>query len=319
MKEIIVKENEAGQRFDKLLAKYLNLAPKSFLYKMLRKKNITLNDKKADGSEHLQRGDQIKLFLSDETIEKFSEVKTETVKSNLSIIFENKHILILNKPAGILSQKSEPSDVSMNEHVVSYLLETGQLSNEDLRTFRPAVCNRLDRNTSGIIVAGKTLDGLQTMSALFKDRTIGKYYRCIVAGIVRESQLIDGYLYKNEKTNQVSILKNQAGDALPIRTEYSPIKAGRNLTLLQVKLITGRTHQIRAHLASVGHPLIGDYKYGNSSLNDEYRKKYEVKGQLLHSYELHMPEMKEDWSELSQRIFTAPLPKVFQRVMEGEF
>lgn len=319
MKEIIVKENEAGQRFDKLLAKYLNLAPKSFLYKMLRKKNITLNDKKADGSEHLQRGDQIKLFLSDETIEKFSEVKTETVKSNLSIIFENKHILILNKPAGILSQKSEPSDVSMNEHVVSYLLETGQLSNEDLRTFRPAVCNRLDRNTSGIIVAGKTLDGLQTMSALFKDRTIGKYYRCIVAGIVRESQLINGYLYKNEKTNQVSILKNQAGDALPIRTEYSPIKTGRNLTLLQVKLITGRTHQIRAHLASIGHPIIGDYKYGNSTFNEEYRKKYGVKGQLLHSYELHMPEMKEDWSELSQRIFTAPLPMVFQRVMEGEF
>ena len=150
MQEIIVSANEAGQRFDKLLAKYLNEAPKSFLYKMLRKKNIVLNGKKATGNEKLEVGDSIKLFLADETIEKFSKVQIQHTKKKLDVIYEDDHILLINKPAGMLSQKAEAKDESLVEHVISYMLDSGQLTEADLRSFKPSICNRLDRNTSGL-------------------------------------------------------------------------------------------------------------------------------------------------------------------------
>ena len=164
MKEIVIRENEAGQRLDKLLGKYLSQAPKSFLYKMLRKKNITLNGKKAEGKEQTCAGDVVRIFLSDETYAKFSSgthqgFQIEKIPSldPAQIIYEDHHILILNKPAGILSQKANPEDVSVNEQILSYLLEKGELTEEELKTFRPSVCNRLDRNTSGLLIAGKTL------------------------------------------------------------------------------------------------------------------------------------------------------------------
>ncbi len=181
MQSLIVSKNEAGQRLDKLLSKYLNLAEKSFFYKMMRKKNITLNGRKCEGSEKLVEGDEIKLFLSDETIEKFSQIKLQKVKKvSLNIIYEDDHILLVNKPAGMLSQKAKEADESLVEYMIDYLVSSGQLSTEQLRSFRPSVCNRLDRNTSGLVVGGKSLAGLQLMSASFKDRSIHKYYQCVV-------------------------------------------------------------------------------------------------------------------------------------------
>lgn len=182
MQEIIISANEAGQRFDKLLGKYLNEAPKSFIYKMLRKKNIVLNGKKATGNEKLELGDHVKLFLADETIEKFSKVKIQKTNTRLDILYEDENILLINKPVGMLSQKATKKDESLIEHVISYLLDTNQLEKAALRSFKPSVCNRLDRNTSGLVVAGKSLAGLQKMGALFKERTMKKYYRCLVVG-----------------------------------------------------------------------------------------------------------------------------------------
>ena len=185
MRSLIVSENESGQRLDKLLAKYLNLAGKGFLYKMMRKKNITLNGKKCDGSEKLVQGDEVKLFFSEETIEKFSSHTLQEVKKvNLHIIYEDDHILLVNKPSGMLSQKAKDTDESLVEYIIDYLISSGQLSTEQLQSFRPSVCNRLDRNTSGLVVAGKSLPGLQIMSAVFKDRSLHKYYRCVVKGRV---------------------------------------------------------------------------------------------------------------------------------------
>lgn len=170
MRMLTVSKNEAGQRLDKLLAKYLNLAGKSFIYKMMRKKNITLNGKKCDGSEHLTEGDEIKLFLAEETIEKFSEVKIQKVqKKKLDIVYEDEHILLINKPSGMLSQKAKETDESLVEYLIDYLLDSGKLKKEDLACFRPSVCNRLDRNTSGIVAAGRSLPGLQIMSEVIKD------------------------------------------------------------------------------------------------------------------------------------------------------
>ena len=176
MRELVISKYEAGQRFDKFLAKYMELAPKSFFYKMMRKKNITLNGKKAAGNEKLEEGDTVKLFLSEETIEGFREKKKRAVHTGakLDILYEDEQVMLINKPAGMLSQKAEKGDISMVEHLISHLLDTGEVTEEMLKTFRPSLCNRLDRNTSGIVAAGKTLQGLQILSGLFKERTLHK-------------------------------------------------------------------------------------------------------------------------------------------------
>lgn len=313
MQVVKITKNEAGQRLDKLLAKYLNLAGKSFIYKMLRKKNITLNGKKCDGSERLSEGDEVKLFLSDETVGKFSEVKIQKVKkTRLDVVYEDNDIILINKPAGMLSQKAKDSDESLVEYLIDYLLDSGELTGEQMRQFRPSVCNRLDRNTSGIVIAGKSLPGLQIMSKAIKERTIGKYYLCIVKGKVDGTKEISGFLKKDEKTNQVLVLNREEKDALPIRTLYRPLLSDGTNTLLEVKLITGRSHQIRAHLASIGHPIAGDYKYGDPRFNTAVKEKYGVKSQMLHAWRLVMPTvLEEPLSSLGGREFIAEPPAVF--------
>lgn len=327
MKELEINSNEAGQRFDKFLKKYLKKAPDSFIYKMLRKKNIVLNKKKADGREILAVGDKVKLFLADETIEKFSGAAMERSLSSDSlllkdkgkllrpdVLYEDSQVIFFNKPSGILSQKARPEDVSMAEYVVSYLTGSGQLKEEELLTFRPSVCNRLDRNTSGIIAAGKTLAGLQELSELFRNRTLKKYYLCMVQGRVREQAHIKGFLGKDEKTNKVYILGDKEGQG--IETEYIPVAYNREMSLLKVHLITGRTHQIRAHLASIGHPVLGDHKYGNRKMNETYKGKYGITDQLLHAYELQMPKLDGALLEISGKRITAKVPPVFWKVVK---
>lgn len=323
MKQITISGNEAGQRLDKLLGKYLNLAGKSFIYKMMRKKNITLNGKKCDGSEKLVVGDEVKIFLSDETFEKFSEVKVQKVaKKKLDIIYEDDQIILINKPSGMLSQKAKESDESLVEYLIDYLLDSGSLTEEQLRSFHPSVCNRLDRNTSGLVAAGKTLAGLQILSELFRDRSLHKYYLAVVDGEVREKSRIDGYLVKDEKTNQVLVYRrlndvpaSLRQDAAEIHTEYEPMAYQNHFTLLRVLLITGRTHQIRAHLASIGHPILGDYKYGKQAVNDRAKKQYHVNSQMLHSFETVFPEeLPEAFYKLNGKHFQAKPPKEFQQM-----
>lgn len=314
MKCFQIKPNESGQRLDKYLKKLLSQAGSSFIYKMLRKKNITLNGKKADGSEKLKVGDEVKLFLSDETFEKFSASlpvsakiqKTQYPRAALDIVFEDEDILIINKPAGMLSQKARAEDVSANEYIIGYLLATGQLKQEELATFRPSVCNRLDRNTSGLLIAGKSLRGLQQMARQLNSRSMQKYYRCLVKGRVTGTCEIDGWLCKEETLNKVQVSKKELPNSKYIKTAYHPIDFYGNYTLLEVHLITGRSHQIRAHLASIGHPILGDSKYGDQKINRIFAGKMKLHGQLLHAYRMKLADGRE---------FCAPVGREFQQAI----
>lgn len=344
MKSFQIGKNEAGQRFDKFLKKLLSNAPAGFVYKMLRKKNITLNGKKADGSEKLNINDEVKLFLSDETFAKFTH---SVLKSSgeqlhksqphekypcipLDVIYEDDDILIINKPHGMLSQKAKPEDVSANEYIIGYLLQQHAITEEELATFAPSVCNRLDRNTSGLLIAGKSLKGLQDMSRQLGSRSVGKYYRCLVKGRVTESQTIEGWLKKDKDNNQVQVFSSEIKDGRYIKTGYEPlayyVKGARRygkgclrkitsaesddnseiFTLLDVHLITGRSHQIRAHLACVGHPIVGDYKYGDRKSNDWFAHHCQIRTQLLQAYRIRLADGRE---------FEAPPEREFQRVL----
>ena len=326
MKELCIGSNEAGQRLDKFLGKYMEQAPKSFLYKMLRKKNITLNGKKASGNEMLSPGDTVKLFLSDETVSRFSRSRTaddylpgkQGQGTKLDILYEDEHTIFINKPVGMLSQKAAPGDVSLVEHLIAYLLESGQITGEELRTFRPSVCNRLDRNTSGIVAAGKTLAALQELSVMFRERSLKKYYLCLVKGTVKEGYRIRGYLTKDRQRNTVCVEKERTKEGSPIETEYRPVSSGKGVTLLEVHLLTGKTHQIRAHLASEGHPIAGDYKYGDMAFNEELKKEYGISSQLLHSARLCIPQCGGTLSLLSGKEITAPIPRLFREICEDK-
>ena len=308
MKLITVHKQEEGQRLVKLLGAYLKEAPNSFFYKMLRKKNITLNGKKADGTEKLKCGDEIRLFLSDETYEKFAgkvQPKEKFPMVKLNIVYEDSNVIFINKPAGMLSQKSVPSDVSLNEYLLGYLEKSGQWKQEESKAFRPSVCNRLDRNTSGMVICGKSMAGLQQMAALLKDRSLHKYYLCLVKGVMTESQHLEGYLLKDENSNQVKIFQKETEGAARIITEYEPLYTEGETTLLKVTLVTGKSHQIRAHLSSIGHPIIGDPKYGDRKVNAFFRETHGIKNQMLHAWKLTFPELAEPLDNLSEKSFEA--------------
>lgn len=323
MKEIRIEKNQAGQRLDKFLHKLLPEAGNGFLYKMLRKKNITLNGKKADGKEILSEKDCVKLFLSEETFEKFSADLSDDYEAayarlkGIQVIYEDENVLILNKPAGILSQKAAPGDLSANEWLIGFLLSQKALTKQDLKTFKPSVCNRLDRNTSGLLLCGKSLAGSQELSKMIKERTIRKFYRTLVKGQMNSDSRLNGYLCKDEQFNRVTVSDTPLEGGARIETAYHVIEAFTDCTLLEVELITGKTHQIRAHLASVGHPLMGDVKYGDNAFNASCRQKHRLAHHLLHAYRVEMPELTGPLSALSNQAFTAPLPSFFERILNS--
>ena len=288
MKSFEIKANDANQRLDKFIRKSLPNLPQSLMYKYIRKKRIKVNSKRAEISTILNVGDVVDMYINDEFF-----VKPETrydftgAPRKLDILYEDENIMLLDKKAGLLCHPDDREYVdTLITRIKKYLYEKGEYKPDDENSFTPALVNRIDRNTGGIVIAAKNAESLRIMNAQMKQRTnLKKYYLCVCHGIMeRDSGLLEGYLLKDEKKNTVRILKAPCEGAKEVRTKYTVLGRDfdKQLSLVEVELVTGRTHQIRAHFASIGHPLLGDGKYGTNKLNKDfgYRK------QCLYSYKL---------------------------------
>lgn len=337
MRKWTVDAGERGQRLNKYLMRKLPQAPSSFLYKMLRKKNIKWNDQKASGSEILAEGDVITVFLSDETIEKFGgsvgsafgnegfPLTEEYLRAyrqlrgrigTEGILYEDRNVLIVRKPAGVLTQKAKEGDLSLNEWLPGYLLEHGEITERSLRAFRPSVCSRLDRNTGGIVICGKTLLGARKMTALLRERGLHKYYQAVVLGQVEEPGRIEGILTKESGSNRVTFHQRETKrEGKWSLTLYRPLKTGKECSLLELELCTGRTHQLRSHLAQIGHPIVGDSKYGMPEADAALRRKVRFRGQLLWCCRLEFPELAEEFAPLSGRTIVCAPPSFYRDVV----
>ena len=311
MKEFIINKTNENQRLDKYLKRILPASSNSFLYKMLRKKNIELNGKRAKGDEILKSGDSIKIFFSDDTFSKMSESVKEDLNifleaykniKNVEIVFEHEDFMIVNKPEGVLTQRDKSSIPSLNEWCIGYLLSKNFIDEKSLKEFKPSVLNRHDRNTKGLVVFGKTLAGSQRLSELIKKRDLQKFYFAKTEGGCDLKGLYKAYLSKDEKTNKVTIyddIKNIPANIKysPISTKINVLKSEKEYSLLEIELITGKSHQIRAHLAHLGYPLLGDKKYnGKTDSNLKYQE--------LIAYKLVFPKFEDNdsWNSLSEKI-----------------
>lgn len=321
MKEISISKNEENQRLDKFLLKYMNKASKAFIYKMLRKKRIKYNGKKAEGNELLQEGDSLLLYLSDETIASFMEEKViPEAKRHFAIVYEDDDILAVGKPAGLLThpEKSDDKETLINQ-VLFYLYQTGQYTPSLQSAFTPALCNRLDRNTSGIVLAGKTLKGVQGLNEAIRNRQVDKYYLTLVKGEVKDAGEISAFLSKDEGKNQVRVSKEAGANAKKSITKYRPLAYNHGFTLLEIHLITGKTHQIRAHMQSIGHPVVGDRKYGDTKVNQQFKQDFALSNQFLHGAKFVFSNTSGSLDYLKGKTLIAPLPKVFQQIVEDIF
>lgn len=285
MHELKINKNDSGQRLDKFITKTLDIPP-SLLYKSIRLKKIKVNRKRAQANMILSEGDMIQCFLPDEFFSKTADVSSlERITPQLSIIYEDENILLLDKRPGVSVHEDENGSTNtLITHVISYLYQKKEYDPNDEQSFTPALCNRIDRNTGGIVIAAKNAESLRVMNEKIKNREIDKFYLAAVHGIPKkESDTLYGYLLKDEKSNKVRVYESSPPKgAKNIITKYTVIAKRNENSLLEVELLTGRTHQIRAHMAYIGHPLIGDGKYG---INKNDRSKG-YKYQALYSYRL---------------------------------
>ncbi len=312
MHEITIGKNDAGQRVDKFLTKSLGL-PTGLLYKAIRTKKIKRNRKRTEPSELLAEGDVLQCFLPEEFFAKQAEdVSLSRVVPNLDILYEDEHLLLVNKRPGLTVHEDEhTSGDTLIVRIQAYLYQKGEYDPASEQSFAPALCNRIDRNTGGIVIAAKDAMTLRVMNEKIRGREIDKYYLCAVHGVPEPREaLLTGYLLKDEKNNRVKVYeKYPPKGAKEIRTKYRVLAVRGDISLLEVELLTGRTHQIRSHLAFIGHPLVGDGKYGINKEDRERGYRY----QALYSYRLRFSFHGEPTplDYLSGKEFSIPKDKIY--------
>ena len=285
MKTVVINGNDSGQRLDKFLGKYCVNMPQSLMYKAIRKKRIKVNGKKSEISYRLNEGDVVDMYINDEFFEEQEYNSTyRTLEPKLDIVYEDDNILLMDKPVGLIVHDDDTEKVNtLLNHMKAYLYRKGEYNPDDENTFAPSLCNRIDRNTGGIVIAAKNAQTLKVMNEKIKSGDIKKFYLCLVKGhLDKKEDTLTGYLVKNKERNMVRIYNTPQKDGKSIVTKYRVLREDKLASLVEVELLTGRSHQIRAHFASKGHPLAGDVKYGDTDFN----MKIGMKTQALYSYKL---------------------------------
>ncbi|MBN2285091.1 MAG: RluA family pseudouridine synthase [Tissierellales bacterium] len=303
MVNIIISKNDDKQRLDRFLKKYFNRASNDFIQKIIRKKYIKVNGKREKGDFYLTEGDQLEIYLSDETADKMRTDKSFYENDILlDILYEDEHILLINKPTDMDVHPSERQEPSLLDGLLK------NISYQHSDVFRPAICTRLDRNTTGIVIAAKSYEALKQINNALRNREIKKYYVSIAVGAINQDIIVENFLTKDQSINKVNITSEAILNSKRAKTIIHPLRSNQHYTEIEVELITGRTHQIRAHLQHVGHPLLGDKKYGgyHPGLSEA----------LLHAKKLIIGGMTSELSYLNGKIFEAPLPEKYNMLKQ---
>ena len=308
MRTFIINENDSGQRLDKFIAKSVKNLPKNLMYKYIRLKRIKINGKRCEISTRLKVGDEIQLYINDEFFETPKNDSFLNVAPNINVIYEDENIILVDKPSGLVVHEDDDNSIdTLINRIKRYLYDKKEYDPQNELSFSPALCNRLDRNTSGIVICAKNAESLRILNQKIKDRELNKHYLCVCIGTLdKKEDTLKNYLFKDEKSKTVSIENTKKPNNKQILTKYKVLKEKNNLSLVEIDLLTGRTHQIRAHMAYICHPLLGDGKYGINQIN----KKYGVKTQALCSYRLTF-NFKTDsgiLEYLNKKSFTAKAP-----------
>ena len=320
MVNIEIGKNEQNQRLDKFLRKYLGKAPLSYIYKAIRK-DVKVNGKRSKEDYILQLGDTVSLYMKEEVIEHYREkLQRSKAKRQFKIAYEDENLIVVEKPFGLLTHgdRNEKKNHLANQ-VVDYLIETGEYNPRVEKTFTPAPVNRLDRNTTGLVLFGKTNLAVQQLNQMIREKDkISKCYMTIVAGKLNKELHLRDRMVKDHQQNKVTVLSMDQ-EGLEMETIVRPLEVGQRHTLVEVEIITGRTHQIRAHLAKAGHPVIGDVKYGDPRINGYVRRHYDLNTQLLHAYKLEFSGCSGELEYLNGKMIIAELPEDFRRIKDGLF
>ncbi len=318
--KIEIGPNEAGQRLDKFLRKLLKDVPLSAIFKALRKKDIRVNGKKQNEKYFLEEGDivEIKYIQSnkEDKSEKFIKVDPKRIK----IAYEDENILIVEKWPDVLvhSDNKDSQEPNLTDYVLSYLNDKGDYLPENEVTFTPAACNRLDRNTSGMVIFGKSYDGLKCINEAIREDEIKKYYYTLAKGKIRDG-LYEAYILKNPDTNVSKIYDTEVKGSKKIAMEISTVETNGAYSFIEINLITGRSHQIRAHLAHMGNPIIGDNKYGDKKLNSFFENKYGLNYQYLYAYKLNFRQINGKLEYLRNKTIAVALPPILKKIKQDVF
>lgn len=305
MINIKINENDKNQRIDRFLMKLMPNANKNFLMRMLREKKIKLNYKKVTPSYNIELDDEIQIYFSDETFNKFSKGKRDVFnKTKIDIIYEDKDVLIVDKPSGLLCHVAKNlKEKNLVDGVINYLYSKGEYNPRKENTFVPSICNRLDRNTSGLVIAAKNANALREINDLIKKREIKKFYLAIVRGRLNYNGILKNSYKKNESKNKMVVVDDDLDDKEMI-SNIKTVECDDNFSLINIELITGRTHQIRLQLNSLNHPIIGDNKYGEKEFNENVGLKHSNRQQLV-ACELVFPTFEGSLNNLSNKVFVS--------------